>query len=177
VCNRAGSDGAFLAADELAAALRAEHRANLLIGGCVDQGTKTITLWRGNLHALTVPFSAFEKSGTGASPDFEAFSLDDGGQTIRLGEYEAAVDAVLYEFDADYRRRRSRMRLQEDRSFGASLRKLRKQRGLRREDFEPEVAAKTIARIEQGKVVRIRQVTLSALAKRLAVEPREIATF
>ena len=84
---------------------------------------------------------------------------------------------MLYEFDADYRRRRAQTRLQEDRSFGASLRRLRKQRGLRREDFEPEVAAKTIARIEQGKVVRIRQATLSALAKRLAVEPREIATF
>jgi len=126
---------------------------------------------------LTVPFSAFEKSGDGTEPDFNAFSVIDCGQTVKLGEYEAAVDALLYEYDPEYRRAMSKKRLQNDQSFGASLRRLRKQRGLRREDFEPDVSAKTVARIEQGKVARIQKATLDSLAKHLAVEPQEIQSF
>ncbi|MBW3540995.1 MAG: helix-turn-helix domain-containing protein [Planctomycetes bacterium] len=71
----------------------------------------------------------------------------------------------------------SKQRLKEDQSFGAALRRLRKQRGLRREVFEPEVSAKTIARIEQGKVQRIQQKTLKTLAEHLSVDPEEIETF
>jgi DNA-binding Xre family transcriptional regulator len=171
------ADGGFLAAEELAEVLEADNRADLFIGGFVNKGTKTITFWRGNLESLTVPFSAFEKSGDGTEPDFDAFSVIDNGQTVRLGSYEAAADAILYENDAEFRRATSKKRLQEDRSFGAALRRLRKQRGLRREDFEPDVAAKTVARIEQGKVNRIQRGTLEALAKHLAVEPEEIAGF
>jgi DNA-binding Xre family transcriptional regulator len=129
------------------------------------------------LKPLTVPFSGFEKSGTGTMPDFDRFAVIDCGQTVELGDYEAAVDAILYEYDPEYRRRISKRRLREDQSFGASLRRLRKQRGLRREDFEPELSAKTIARIEQGKVKRIQKRTLSALAERLSVEADEIAAF
>ncbi len=87
------------------------------------------------------------------------------------------MDAILYEYDPEFRRRISKQRLQEDQSFGASLRRLRKQRGLRREDFEPDLSAKTIARIEQGKVKRIQKKTLNALAEHLSVEPEEIETF
>jgi DNA-binding Xre family transcriptional regulator len=170
-------DGGFIPAEELAEVLAADNRANLLIGGFVNEATQTITLWRGNLESLTVPFSAFEKSGDGTKPNFKAFSVTDCGQTVKLGGYEAAVDAVLYEYDPEYRRAISKKRLQEDRSFGAALRRLRKQRGLSREDFEPDVAAKTVARIEQGMVTRIHKTTLQALAKHLAVEPEEIATF
>jgi DNA-binding Xre family transcriptional regulator len=148
-----------------------------LIGGSVDQVSRTITLWRGNLTALTVPFSAFEKSGDGTEPDFDQFSVADCGQTVRLGEYEAAADAILYEFDPEYRRRISQERRRSEQSFGASLRRLRKQRGLRREDFAPDVAAKTIARIEQGNVRQIRKNTLKAIAGRLRVQPEEIGTF
>jgi DNA-binding Xre family transcriptional regulator len=170
-------DDGFIPTDELAEVLQAHNRANLLIGGFVNEATQTITLWRGNLEALTVPFSAFAKSGGGTGPDFEAFSITDCGQTVKLGDYEAAVDAVLYEYDPAFRRAISKKRLQEDRSFGAALRRLRKQRGLRREDFELDVAAKTVARIEQGKVTRIHKTTLEALAKHLAVEPEEIENF
>jgi DNA-binding Xre family transcriptional regulator len=171
-----GSDG-FLPPNELAAALNAENRAELFIGGSVDPTSQTITLWRGNLEPLTVPFAAFEPSGDGIEPAFDRFSAADCGQTICLGEFEAAADAVLYEFDADFRRRLARERLQSERSFGASLRRLRKQRGLRREDFAPAIAAKTIARIEQGKVRRIQPRTLQAIARRLKVAPDEIATY
>jgi DNA-binding Xre family transcriptional regulator len=170
-------DGGFIPAGELAEVLEAENRANLLIGGFVNNAMQTITLWRGNLEALTVPFSTFEKSGDGTEPDFNAFSVIDCGQTVKLGDYEAAVDALLYEYDPEYRRAMSKKRLQDDQSFGASLRRLRKQRGLRREDFEPDVSAKTVARIEQGKVTRIQKTTLESLAKHLSVEPQEIQTF
>jgi DNA-binding Xre family transcriptional regulator len=54
---------------------------------------------------------------------------------------------------------------------------LRKQRGLRREDFEPELSAKTIARIEQGRVKRIHRKTLGVLAERLSVTPKELASY
>ena len=172
----AAGDG-FLPPEELAAALQDENRAGLFIGGGVDRATKTLTLWRGNLKALTVPFTAFEKSGDGIVPDFAKFSIADFGQTVRLGDYEAAADAILYEFDPEYRRRISKQRRQTERSIGASLRRLRKQRGLRREDFGPAVASKTIARIEQGKVQRIRGKTLDAIAGRLRIAPEELSEY
>jgi len=171
------ADGGFIAAEELAEVFKAKSRSDLFIGGSVDKATEMITFWRGNLKPLTVPFSAFEKSGDGTEPDFDRFSVIDCGQTVRLGEYEAAVDAILYENDPDYRKRISKKRRQEDQSFGASLRRLRTQRGLRREDFEPEVSAKTIARIEQGRVKHIHKKTLKVLANRLSVEPDQIETF
>jgi DNA-binding Xre family transcriptional regulator len=170
-------DGGFIPAEELAEVLNTEERANLFIGGFANDATETITFWRGNLESLTVPFSAFEKSGDGTEPAFTALSVIDCGQTVKLGEYEAAVDAILYEHDSEYRRAIAKRRLEEDRSFGAALRRLRKQRGLRREDFEPSVSAKTVARIEQGKVNRIQEATLASLARRLAVEAGEIATY
>lgn len=171
------TNGGFISAEELAEVLVAENRSDLFIGGTVDKATETITFWRGNLKPLTVPFSAFEKSGNGTEPDFDRVSIIDCGQTVRLGDYEAAIDAILYEYDREYRRRISKKRLQQDRSFGASLRRLRKQRGLRREDFEPDISAKTVARIEQNKVKRIQKKTLRALAKHLSVEPQEIESF
>jgi hypothetical protein len=172
----ASNDG-FLPPDELAGALEADNRSDLFLGGSVDQASRTITLWRGNLEPLTVPFSAFEKSGDGTEPDFGQFSIQDFGQTIRLGDYEAAADAILYEFDPEFRRRISKKRQQSEKSFGAALRRLRKQRGLRREDFGPDVAAKTIARIEQGQVHRVQKNTLRVIADRLNVKPEEIGTY
>ncbi|MEX1039898.1 MAG: helix-turn-helix transcriptional regulator [Pirellulaceae bacterium] len=171
------TDGGFISADDLAEVLQAEHRANLFIGGVVNNSTRTITFWRGDLKSLTVPFSSFEKSGDGTKPNFGQFSIIDCGQTVQLGTYEAAVDAILYEHDPRYRREISKQRLTEDRTFGAALRRLRKQRGLRREDFEPDLSAKSIARIEQGKIKRVRSTTLAALAKRLNVPAQEIASF
>jgi DNA-binding Xre family transcriptional regulator len=171
------ANGGFIPAEELAEVLEAGNRSDLFIGGSLDKATETITFWRGDLKPVTVPFSAFEKSEAGTDPDFNKFSVMDCGQTVRLGQYEAAVDAILYENDPEFRRRISKRRLQEEQSFGASLRRLRKQRGLRREDFEPELSAKTIARIEQGRVKRIHKKTLGALAERLSVAPEELATY
>lgn len=169
------NDG-FLSSEELGEVLVAENRDNLFIGGTVNPSSKTVTLWRGNLSSLTVPFSAFEPSGDGTKPDFSHFSVTDYGHTIKLGDYEAASDAILYEFDTEYRRELARQRRASEKSFGASLRRLRKQRGLRREDFAP-LSPKTIARIEQGKVNQVHGRTLATIAKRLGVEADDIEDY
>ena len=77
---------------------------------------------------------------------------------------------------SDYRRRKAKERLKSEQSLGASIRRLRKQRGLRREDFKP-LAAKTIARIEQGIVKSVHKRTLKTIARVLGVEPEEIETY
>jgi hypothetical protein len=171
-------DDGFLPPEELAEALCADNKAELFIGGSIDPDSETMTLWRGHLEPLTVPFTAFPPSGDGIVPDFSAFAVTDYGHSVRLGAYEAATDVLLYEFDPDYRRRIGRERRQEERSFGSSLRRLRKQRGLHRADFAP-LSPKTIARIEQGAVdpSRIHPRTLSRIATRLAVDPGDIATY
>ncbi|MBL4885558.1 MAG: helix-turn-helix domain-containing protein [Planctomycetaceae bacterium] len=171
------ANGGFLCPEELTEVFEADNRDDLFIGCNVDVKTETITFWRGNLKPLTVAFNAFGISGDGTKPNFEKCCVIDSGLTVQLGDYEAAVDAILYENDPEYRRRLSKLRLQEDQSFGASLRRLRKQRGLRREDFEPGLNSKTIARIEQGKVKRIHVRTRNILSQRLGVEPSEIETF
>jgi DNA-binding Xre family transcriptional regulator len=169
--------GGFLPTQELAEALDSPNRENLFIGGFVNPAAKTITFWRGDLNALTVPLTAFAPSGSGTKPDFADVQVIDSGQTVRLGKYEAAVGAILYEFDPIYRRETAKRRRAQDRSFGAALRRLRKQRGLAREDFEPAISAKTIARIEQGIVTRVQRKTLEKIAKRLAVRPEEVKTY
>jgi hypothetical protein len=174
-----GSSKDFLPPEELGEVLADDQRADLVIGGIVDHELKTITLWRGSLEPLSVPFSAFTPSGNGVTPDFYQFRVTDYGQTIQLGPYEAATEALLYEFDPDYRRRIGKKRRESEQSFGAALRRLRKQRGLRREDFEPELSAKTIARIEQGEQDpnRLHPHTLEVLSEKLGVKPEEIGTF
>jgi len=169
-------DGGFLPPEELGEVLTAENKQDLFIGGTLDTENGTLTLWRGDLSSLTVPLDAFEPSGKAARPDFNAFSIADYGHTIKFGDYEAASDSLLYEFDPRYRRRKAKERLASERSFAASLRRLRKQRKLRREDFAP-LSPKTIARIEQGKVKRVHPRTLATIARRLGVAPGEIKDF
>ncbi len=173
-----GTPSSFLPPDELAEVLAASNREDLFISGTVDPDTSTITFSRGNLNLLVVPFSVFQPSGNGVAPDFSDFSITDYGQTVRLGDYEAAVDAILYECDSDYRRRLRRQRRASERTFGASLRRLRLQKRVSRSDF-PGISEKTIARIEQGETGKqsIRPRTLSVIAQRLGVEAPEIGSF
>ena len=79
---------------------------DLLVGAVANPVKREILLLRGNLTTLPVPFEAFPPSGTGLKPDFVALSVTDYGQTLRLGEYEASVDAILFERDEDYRKRK-----------------------------------------------------------------------
>ena len=134
--------------EELVEAIMRDDASDLFIGGCVDLKAKTLSLLRGDIEAIVSPFSIFQKSGDGTPPDFTRLRLTGYGRTIALGDYEASADAILYELDPAYRRQIKKQRRQSERTFGASLMRLRKQRHLKRSDFAP-ISAKEIARIEQ----------------------------
>jgi hypothetical protein len=173
-----GATDNFLPLEELAEVLADDRRADLVIGGIVDYVSKNLILWRGSLESLPVPFEVFVPSDMGVIPDFKALQVTDYGQTIQLGLYEATTESLLYECDPDYRKRIAKERSESDQSFGAALRRLRKQRGLRREDFAP-LSAKTIARIEQGeeRPEQLRVRTWEILSQKLGVKAEEIVTF
>lgn len=85
----------FLPTDEMLEALTAANRTDLLIGGSADPASRTLTLIRGDLKPLVVPFSMFPRTVKGVKPDFARFALLDHGQTVKLGAYEASTDAIL----------------------------------------------------------------------------------
>ncbi len=170
------ADGGFLADEELCEVLMSPRRGDLLIGGFADDASHTVTLWRGNLDSITVPYSAFPKSGDGTAPDFSQFAVTDCGQTVQFGDYEASTDSILYENDPDYRRTIKKNRIVADSSPGGAIRRLRLQRQLRRSDFSP-LTEKTIARIERGESEKIQPKTLAILAEKLGVSPDELGTF
>lgn len=166
----------FLPMPELAEAMNSPERNDLFIAGAVNSVDRVLILYRGNLERLIMPFAWFTSGKSLVEPDFEDFAPADYGNTIRLGSYEASADAILYEFDPEYRRRAKQRELHQDGSFGASLRRLRLARGLSRDDF-PGISGRTIARIERGEVERPREGTLHQIAQRLGVTPEEIPTY
>lgn len=166
----------LLPRDELLGVVGDEHAEDLFIGGVVDADDKALVLYRGNLDRLVVPQRWFKAHPKKPRPDFNDFEITDSGQTIRLGEYEAAADAILYEFDAAARRRLKARQVGQDTSFGGSLRRLRLQKGLSREDFGP-ISAKTVARIERGEVEDPRGETLDIIAQHLGVAPEQIRSY
>ena len=166
----------WLPGEELVNALTRSDASDRLIGGSVDPKAGALTLLRGDLEALVAPFGMFEESGDGTGPDFARLRLTDYGRTVALGDYEASADAILYELDPQYRRRLRRQRRQSERTFGASLMRLRKQRRLNRSDFAP-VSAKEIARIERDEVEKPHARTLETIAERLGVRPEEIESY
>jgi DNA-binding Xre family transcriptional regulator len=166
-----------LAQDEADEVFRSPHVQDLVIGILVDEADNVVVLYRGNFETLMVPFSSFTVSSPSRpKPKFKDAEVIDYGQTIRLGEYEAAVDALLYEHDPDYRRRSKKNQLQVDQSFGSSLRRLRLIRGLKLSDFRP-ITEKEMGRIERGEVKKPQKKTLEKIAKRLKVSVEDISTF
>lgn len=125
---------------------------------------------------MVTPLSIFQRSGDGTEPDFARLRLTDHGRTVALGDYEASADAILYELDPQYRRRLNKQRRQSERTFGAALMRLRKQRRLKRSDFGP-VSAKEIARIECNEVAKPHAKTLESIAAQLGVRVNEIADY
>jgi hypothetical protein len=161
---------------QLLEVLAAPNRQDLIIGGTVDPHSRTLTVYRGNFSQVTVPLSIFKPSGDGTEPNPEDFGILEYGQGIRLGNYESSAYAIFYEGDPAYRKQLRARRRDEDKTFGASLRRLRIQRGLFQRDFAP-LAARTIARIENNKVGKPHGKTLSIIASRLNVEPDAIETY
>ena len=152
------------------------NRNDLFIGGIVDIEDQALILYRGDFTSLLVPFAWFEPRPVAGSPDWSRFQVTDCGQTLRVGEYEAAADAILYDFDPVFRREAKMRLLQQDDSFGGALRRLRLQRGLRQSDFPP-LSVKEVARIERGEVSKPHRRTMLTLANRLGVEPEEIEDY
>lgn len=162
---------------ELAAVLGAPNRGDLALGGHVDPQTQLLTLCRGDLTHLAVPLGLFKPAGDGAVPDGSRFAIADYGHTIRLGDYESSMDAILYEADPAYRARMKARRRVVDVGFGASLRRLRIQRGLRQGDFEPAVRRETIVRLEQARTQTPRSQTRRLIAQRLGVAADMIESY
>ncbi len=167
----------FLSPEEIGDVIQDENSADFCIGGSVIPELGMLHLYRGDLSDIWIPLSVFTGNTRGSTTDISNFEVIDFGRTLRFGEYEAAFDAVLYERDPDYRRRIKRQRLAEDSSFGAALRRLRKQKGLSRSDFLPDLNEKTIARIERGEVAQPHPNTLVILGKKLGVDPNTIQDY
>jgi hypothetical protein len=169
-------DVKVLEAEELGEVLAASNREDLFIGGIVDEQKELLVLFRGNLEPLVVPLTWFVGGEASPEPDYRRLSITDYGNTVCLGEFEAATDAILYEFDPEFRRRAKERQRAADPTFGGSMRRLRLQKGLARADF-PGVTEKTIARIERNEVESPRPATLRALAKRLGVPVEELGSY
>ena len=161
---------------QLAEVMAARHRSDLLIGGTIDQAGGWALFYRGDFSVVVVPLSAFPKSGDGNRPDFSRFAIEDHGQTVRFGEYEAAAEAILYEFDAEFRKRYRKNLVKTEKGLGPSIRRLRLQKGLRQTDFA-DVDEKEIRRIEAGEVKKPHQSTLQKIAAKLDVNVEELGTF
>lgn len=160
---------------DIRSAVARQHAPRVWVALSVVDRAGFVSLVRGDLSVMAVPLSDFHGEGGTPTPDFTDFEVIDHGRTLRFGRYEAAFDAVLYERDPLFRRKLNRQRLATDRTLGGSLRRLRKQRRLTLDDFGP--LAKTVARIERGEVKRPRAKTLTAIASRLGVAPKEIGDF
>ena len=162
---------------ELLSVLASPNRDELFIGGSVDPEDHVAVLYRGNLEPVVVPLTWFQVSGDGVRPDPSRFTITDFGQTVKLGDYEAATHAILYDFDKKYRRASKARRVEQDKSFGGALRRLRVLRGFKQGDFEPDISAKEIIRLESGRVKKPHIGTLKILAKKLHVRPGEIVSY
>ena len=156
--------------------LASDRRTEVFVAGMIDRAAELAVLYRGNLAPTVVPFAWFLRRNPTPKPNFRDFELTDYGQSVRFGEYEAATDLILYDFDADYRRRAKERQLKLDDSLGGCIRRLRLIRGLSREDF-PGVSGKQIARIERGEITNVRARTLAAIAAALKVRPEEITSY
>lgn len=166
----------WLPPEQVIRILHAHEPRDRLVAGLIDEVAGNLLVYRGDLQPVVVPCKSFLPRA-GVEPDFNDFEVIDGGNAVRFGAYEASADAVLYENDPDYRRRQRRQRRAEDRTFGASLRRLRLQRELRQSDFEPEVSARTIARIENNQVAKPHGRTLLHIAGCLGVQAEEMDTY
>jgi len=151
-------------------------RADVFIGGCFDPASETLVLTRGDFSSLRAPLASFRVPGSGATPDPARLEFDEYGETVKLGDYEAAADAILYEESPEFRRNLLQNRRENDKTFGACLRRLRIQRGLTQDQI-PGLSRRQIVRLESGETEKPHADTLRLLAHALSVKPEEIETF
>lgn len=161
--------------DQLLEVLEAPNASDLFVAGAIDTALGSLVLYRGNLERLVVPLESFAVTGD-LRPDFGRLAIGEYGHSVRLGEYEASADAILYEHDPAYRRAAKKRLVAERDGLGASIRRLRLQRGLSRADFSG-LSEKQVARIERGDTPGPRPSTLRRLAERLGVEVEELGSY
>lgn len=82
---------------ELQEVLATGNIQQLCIAGVVDFKKQALHLINAAHCEYTVPFSYF-KNNPKSVPNFDAFDIIDYGQTIKLGDYEAAFDAIVEQF-------------------------------------------------------------------------------
>jgi hypothetical protein len=73
------------------------HPEDYVLGGQVDHQREEVVLVRGDFSQVVVPFAWF-RAGQ-AEADFDDFTIVDSGETLRFGEYEWPVSAVLGQHD------------------------------------------------------------------------------
>jgi len=171
-----GSVTCIVPKDELIKILTADNRKDLIIGASYIEESNVLLFVRGDLTRIVVPLSWFIKNPDGPDPDPNDLSIEDYGQTVRLGKYEASTDAILYEHDPVYRKAARKNLINNDESLGGSIRRLRLQRGLTQSDF-PGITQKTIGRIERGDVQEPHPATLQKIASHLDVTVDDLYTF
>ena len=74
---------------------KAEHPEDYFV--CGYQFGSFITFIRIGKEILRVPHSWFE--GAQVEPDFDKFQITDTGQTVKLGDYEADVSAIIHDLE------------------------------------------------------------------------------
>lgn len=100
--NAVGGGGLQLLEPKELADVLSENRGDLFVGGEVNGDEQVLVLYRGSFDRLAVPLTWFKRESD-VEPDFDDFAILDYGQTIRFGSFEASSDAILYDFDPDYR--------------------------------------------------------------------------
>lgn len=169
-------DTSLLNRIELREVLQAPNRNELFIATRYLDVFDCVVFFTASLDQIVIPRSWFEASLSIKNVDLRRTCPVDHGQTVVVGNAEIAVDAILYDFDPDFRRKARKRRRDNDKSIGGSIRRLRLQRGLRQAEF-PGISRREINRIERGQVKKPHQSRLSTIADRLGVSPAELASF
>ena len=91
-------NGLYLVTDEVLTEISKAENKEILASAClVNSEANTIGILTGNNIPINVPFSFF--TPTNVEPDFTNVSIIDCGQTLKLGDYEASVEAMIKEHE------------------------------------------------------------------------------
>lgn len=87
----------FLSNEEMTEAILADEN-DLLIAGYYDNKNKIIYFLKNDFDVFTQPISIFKPVEEYVADPYK-LSFTDYGHTVRLGEYEVASDAIIYDRD------------------------------------------------------------------------------
>jgi hypothetical protein len=76
-----------------------EGRRDLFDSAIFDSATNTIVVYRKDFATLQIPLAWFTTTPSGPIPNPFRIKVIDCGQTLVLGDYEAAADAIADAFD------------------------------------------------------------------------------